>query len=266
MYKPKKKYGQNFLVDKNILNKIVAAAQLQPDDVVLEIGMGQGILTEALAQKCAKLITIEIDQDIFPQTKNKLEKYENVDFILGDFLKKADSIFKEIPNKIKIVANIPYYITTPILEKLLEHAGRIDFIVIMMQKEVADRIRAKPESKAYGSLTLFINFYCEVEKICDVSPNSFRPSPTVQSTVLRLVPRQEKKYFVESPEKLFNIIRAAFWGRRKMLASVLRKAPQTAYSKETIENMARISGLDLKRRGETLTLEEFIKLASVREQ
>lgn len=259
----KKRFGQNFLTDNNILQKIIAAAELTKSDTVLEIGMGEGVLTERLAQAAGQVITVEIDRELFPETKEKLERHLNVNFILGDFLKKAEDIFAKLPGKIKVVANIPYYITTPIIEKLFGYITKIDLIVLMVQKEVADRLCAKPSAKDYGSLTLFVKYYCAVEKVCLVPPTAFVPRPTVFSTVIKLIPDQDKKYFVDSPEKLFNIIHAAFWGRRKMLSSALRKAPMTRFSAENIEQLSLATGIDLKRRGETLTMEEFVRLAQV---
>jgi 16S rRNA (adenine1518-N6/adenine1519-N6)-dimethyltransferase len=262
--KAKKRFGQNFLVDKNILNKIIAAAELDKSCTVLEIGMGEGALTEELAKAAGKVITVEIDRELFPETKEKLERYSNIDFILGDFLKKADDIFGKLTEKIKVVANIPYYITTPIIEKLFVYADKIDSIILMVQREVADRLRASPATKDYGSLTLFVNYHCDVEKICDVPPTAFVPRPKVFSSVIKLSMRNEKKYFVDSMEKLFNIIHAAFWGRRKMLSSALRKAPMTKLLAEDVARLRTVTGIDLTRRGETLTMEEFILLAQVK--
>ncbi len=263
-HRPQKKYGQNFLIDKNILQKIVTAGEVSGTDTVLEIGMGKGILTEALAQKAGKVITIEIDTQLFPETQSKLAKHENIDFILGDFLKKADEIFAGLSGNVKIIANIPYYITTPILEKLFDYSEKISLIVLLVQKEVADRMRAKPNTKAYGSLTLYMNYHAEVYKIADVSPNCFRPKPTVYSSIVKLIIPEKKKYAEAIEERLFKIIHAAFWGRRKTLANCLKMSEYTKFSKEDLIRLEQETGIDLARRGETLTLAEYVKLADIK--
>lgn len=260
----KKRYGQNFLIDNNVLNKIVDSANLSDQDTVLEIGMGTGILTEALAKKAGKVIGIEIDEELFPDTKQKLEKYMNVNFIMGDFLKHADEIFAKIDKKIKVIANIPYYITTPIIEKLFEYRDKVESVTLMVQKEVALRINATPGNKNYGSLTLYVQYYADTSIICNVPPEAFRPSPKVDSAVIRLDLLTEPRYNVLSEKRLFSIIRSAFWGRRKTLNNCLKKSPYTHYTNEMVDKLTQATGIDFKRRGETLSLEEYVSLAGVK--
>ncbi len=259
----KKRYGQNFLKDKNILSKIITQAKLNKEDVVLEIGMGTGLLTEELAKAAGKVIGIEIDEELFPSTQQKLEKYLNVNFIMGDFLQQADNIFAALDTKVKVIANIPYYITTPIIEKLFSYKDKVDKIVLMVQKEVAERITALPGSKAYGSLSLFVQYYAECRVLFNVPPGAFVPAPKVDSAVIELKIRKEPP--VEANEKrLFNIIRAAFWGRRKTLGNCLKKAPTTHYTNEHLEQIRKETGIDLQRRGETLSLVEYASLSNVK--
>lgn len=261
--KAKKRYGQNFLKDKNILGKIIEQSKLTKDDLVLEIGMGTGLLTEELAKVASKVIAIEIDEELFPATQQKLEKYLNVSFIMGDFLQQADNIFAQVDTKLKVIANIPYYITTPIIEKLFSYKEKVSQIVLMVQKEVADRITALPGNKTYGSLSLFVQYYAECRILFNVPPSAFVPAPKVDSAVIELKIRKEPP--VKTNEKiLFNIIRAAFWGRRKTLANCLKKAPTTHYTNEHLEKIKKETGIDLGRRGETLSLEEYASLANVR--
>lgn len=259
----KKRYGQNFLKDKNILNKIIAQAELNKEDVVLEIGVGTGLLTEELAKAAGKVIGIEIDEELFPATQQKLEKYLNVNFIMGDFLQQADNIFANINTKVKVIANIPYYITTPIIEKLFSYKEKVEKIILMVQKEVAERIVALPGTKAYGSLTLFVQYYAESNILFNVSPRSFVPAPKVDSAVIELKTRKEPPV-AANENRLFNIVRAAFWGRRKTLANCLKKAPTTHYTNEHLEQIRVETGIDLRRRGETLSLAEYADLSKVK--
>ena len=255
----KKRFGQNFLVDENVLQEIIAAAEIKPTDTVLEIGAGTGILTAELAQRAARVITVEIDRDLAAN----LPKFKNVELVEGDFLKETENIFAKVSGKIKVIANIPYYITTPILEKLLECRAHIETVTLMVQKEVADRICAEPCGKEYGSLSIFLKYYADVYFVCLVPPQAFRPRPQVDSAVVRLDMRAELKYRPLSEKRFFNIVRGAFWGRRKTLRNTLKQSPYTHYTNAVLEKMAQETGLDLNRRGETLGIEEFVTLSNV---
>ncbi|MDR1323293.1 MAG: 16S rRNA (adenine(1518)-N(6)/adenine(1519)-N(6))-dimethyltransferase RsmA [Candidatus Margulisbacteria bacterium] len=259
----KKRFGQNFLVAENILPEIISAAEVSPEDTVLEIGMGTGILTEALAARAGQVISVEIDRELYAEYVPRVAIYPNVHVICGDFLQEAENIFRGARGRLKVIANIPYYITTPILEKLLEYRARLSVIVLMVQKEVAERICSEPRNSAYGSLTVFLRYYADARLICIVSPECFRPRPQVDSALIRLDVRPELKYQPLSEKRFFNIVRGAFWGRRKTLRNTLKQSPYTHYTAAMLEKLERETGLDLNRRGETLSIEEFVRLADV---
>jgi len=258
----KKRWGQNFLQDKNILNKIIEAAELTADDIVLEIGTGGGFLTEQLANSKAQIYTVEIDQEKFDFSKSNLDHLTNIEFILGDFLIKAKEIFAQIGNKkVKVIANIPYYITTSIIEKLLFYKDHLDFIEIMIQKEVAERLTAKPGTKEYGSLTLFVSYHATVKSLFNVSRNCFYPRPSVDSKVIMIIPR-EKQIEVESEDLLFRLIKAAFWGRRKTLYNCFKNAVYTKFSEKTMEKLLAKFPYIKNQRGEKLSIEDYIKISN----
>jgi 16S rRNA (adenine1518-N6/adenine1519-N6)-dimethyltransferase len=262
-YRAKKRYGQNFLQDQAILQKIIDSNQLTPEDTVLEIGMGTGVLTAALAATGCQVIGVEIDLDLVPVLQEKFSANENVTILIGDFLKIAEGLFADIDKPIKVIANIPYYITTPILEELLEYKNKITTITLMMQREVADRLIAAPSTKDYGSLTIFIQYFTDVSQVCAVPRTAFHPVPKVDSSVVQLVVRQTPLYPVVSERRFFKITRGAFWGRRKTLRNTLKQSPYTHYSQEMLDKIEADTGIDLNRRGETLSIEEFAKLANV---
>ncbi|MDR1997883.1 MAG: 16S rRNA (adenine(1518)-N(6)/adenine(1519)-N(6))-dimethyltransferase RsmA [Candidatus Margulisbacteria bacterium] len=259
----KKRFGQNFLVDPEVLQKIIQTAELTSADTALEIGAGTGVLTEALARAAGRVIAVEIDRTLYAAQAPRLGGLAGVQLIPGDFLQLAESIFAKIRGRIKVIANIPYYITTPIIEKLLDYRAQITSVTLMVQKEVAARICAEPGSSDYGSLTVFIRYYADARIVCIVPPEAFRPRPQVDSALIRLDIRPELKYRPRSEKRFFNIVRGAFWGRRKTLRNTLKASPYTHYTNVMLEKMTETTGIDLTRRGETLSMEEFIALADV---
>lgn len=262
-HRAKKRFGQNFLTDKTILEQIIRASRITPQDIILEIGMGTGILTEALVKTGATIIGVEIDRDLVPKLQTKFAAAENLTILIGDFMKIAEDIFTDINRPIKVIANIPYYITTPIIEKLLEHKQKVEMITLMVQREVGDRLAAKPRTKDYGSLTIFVQYFTEVRMVCPVPRTAFFPAPNVDSAVIQLTVRKTNPHPVVSEERFFKITRGAFWGRRKTLRNTLKQSPFTHYTSEMLDKLQKETGIDLMRRGETLTIEEFAKLANV---
>lgn len=258
-----KKYGQNFLIDSNILDMIVAAADIKEDDTVLEIGPGLGSLTQRLASKAKKVVAIEIDKLLIPILNETLSDYNNI-VVLNEDILKTD--IGEIIDKyakagsIKVVANLPYYITTPIVMKLLEGHYPVESITVMVQKEVAERMQAVAGSKDYGALSIAVAYYCAVYMVGVISPNCFIPKPKVESAVIKLV--LGEKYLKAVDEKmLFKIIRASFNQRRKTLQNGLLNSPELNLNKESIVQVFKEMGLERNIRGETLELRDFIELA-----
>ena len=260
-----KKFGQNFLVDANILEKIVDAAKITKDDLVLEIGPGIGNLTQYLCESARKVIAVEIDPHLIPILADTLSAYDNVDVRQQDILKTdiAGLVEKENGGKpIKIVANLPYYITTPVLMSILENRVPLLSATVMVQKEAADRMQAGPGGKDYGALSLAIRYYTRPEIICEVPPSCFLPRPKVSSTVIRLNRCEEPPVEVLNKEQMFRIIRASFNQRRKTLVNGLHNAGIFSLSKEEIAEI--VGGLyPPSVRGETLSLEEFAELSNV---
>lgn len=260
----KKRFGQNFLVDRNILQKIVASAGLQPDQFVLEIGTGLGTLTYALAQKCRQVITIEIDPDLVTVFQEN-QKLDNVRLVAGDALKLDwEQLLKDQSwngERVSLVANLPYYLTSPLLIKALEGDLIFDPIVVMVQKEVAERIRASPGTKDYGLLTLVIQYYADVEIIAKVPKTVFVPPPEVESAVIRLSPRPPL-WQVER-ESLFAVIRAAFSQRRKTLKNTLHDLCQDwGVPDQQLDHILHELNLPPTVRGEALSLDQFCELAN----
>ena len=260
-----KKFGQNFLIDGNILGKIVDAAQITEDDCVLEIGPGIGTMTQYLAERAKSVIAVEIDKNLIPILHETLSSYDNVKVVHGDVLKvDIDSIVQEENGgkPIKVVANLPYYITTPIIMALFENHIALRSITIMVQKEVADRMQAAPGSKDYGALSLAVRYYAKPEIIMKVPASCFMPRPNVDSAVIRLT-RYEKP-LVEAVDEswLFAVIRASFNQRRKTLLNGLSNAGNLGVSKENVAEIIARMGLPSTVRGETLTLEQFAELSN----
>lgn len=260
-----KKFGQNFLIDGNILEKIVDAAQVTEDDCVLEIGPGIGTMTQYLAERAKMVIAVEIDKNLMPVLQETLSPYDNVKVIHDDILKVDINRIVQEENAgkpIKVVANLPYYITTPIIMALFENHIALRSITIMVQKEVADRMQALPGTKDYGALSLAVRYYAEPEIIMKVPASCFMPRPNVDSAVIRLT-RYEKP-LVEAVDEnwLFAVIRASFNQRRKTLINGLSNAGNLGISKEKITAAIAQMGLSPTVRGETLTLEQFTELSN----
>ena len=260
-----KRYGQNFLIDANILEKIVASAGITKEDTVLEIGPGIGTLTQYLAEAAKKVICVEIDKNMIPVLEYTLADFDNVTVINQDIL-KADivNILKENgAESAKVVANLPYYITTPIIMELLEKDLPIESITVMIQKEVAERMQTGPGSKDYGALSLAVAFYSNAEVKMTVSPNCFIPRPNVDSAVIRLDKLKEPAVKVNNRSEMFRIIKGAFEQRRKTLTNALSHSSAYKTDKKNIENALLEMGKNINIRGEELTLEEFARLSDI---
>lgn len=260
-----KKFGQNFLVDKNILEKIVDAAQITASDCVLEIGPGIGTMTQYLAERAKSVVAVEIDKNLIPVLQDTLSSYNNVT-ILNDDILKADinHIVEKYHNNhpIKVVANLPYYITTPIIMALFEKHVAIESITIMIQKEVADRIQAQAGTKDYGALSLAVQYYAKPEVIVRVPAACFMPRPNVDSTVIRLTRYRVPPAAARDEAYLFAVIRASFNQRRKTLVNGLSNAGSVGVDKEKIAEVLAQMNLPPTVRGETLTLEQFTELSN----
>ena len=262
----KKSLGQNFLIDPNILRNIVSHANLTENSGAIEIGPGIGALTEHLARNAKKVVSFEIDQRLLPVLEDTLSPYDNVKIVHSDILKAdvVNVIKEEMPGieDIMVVANLPYYVTTPILMKLLNDRLPIRGFVVMMQKEVADRISAKPGTKNYGSLSIAIQYYCTAEIAMVVPKTVFMPQPNVDSAVLRLIRHEEPPVKVIDEDFLFEVTRASFAQRRKTILNNLQVGLKDGKkNKDAILAALEVAGVDPTRRGETLSIEEFGALA-----
>lgn len=260
-----KRFGQNFLIDAHVLEKIVSAAGITKDDCVLEIGPGIGTMTQYLAESAGQVIAVEIDTNLLPILADTLEEYSNVKVINQDILKvDINELVKEYNNgrPIKVVANLPYYITTPIIMGLFESNVPIDNITVMVQKEVADRMQVGPGSKDYGALSLAVQYYASPYIVANVPPNCFIPRPNVGSAVIRLTRYQEPPVQVKDPKLMFKLIRASFNQRRKTLQNGLNNSPEISFSKEEITKAIESLGVSPSVRGEALSLEQFAQLAN----
>lgn len=260
-----KKFGQNFLVDKNILEKIVDAAQITENDCVLEIGPGIGTMTQYLAERAGSVIAVEIDKNLIPVLQDTLSSYNNVTILNQDILKVDINHIVETYNNgnpIKVVANLPYYITTPIIMALFERHVALKSITIMIQKEVADRIQAQAGTKDYGALSLAVQYYAKPEVIIKVPAACFMPRPNVDSSVIRLTRYEMPPVKAQDEDYLFTVIRASFNQRRKTLVNGLSNAGSVGVSKEKIAEVLTQMELPLTVRGETLTLEQFTELSN----
>ncbi len=260
-----KKYGQNFLIDTNILERIISESEITKDDCVFEIGPGIGTMTQYLAESAKRVIAVEIDRSLIPILEDTLSGYDNVTVINDDILKidikkLCDEYNDSRP--IKVVANLPYYITTPIIMGLFESHVPLKSITIMVQKEVADRMQQKPGSKDYGALSLAVQYYAKPEIVAEVSPNCFIPKPNVSSAVIRLTRYENPPIEVDDEHFMFSLIRASFNQRRKTLANGLANGG-LGLDRETVNSMLEKMGLSLTVRGEALTLEQFAKLSNL---
>ena len=261
-----KKFGQNFLIDTHVLEKIISAAGITKNDCVLEIGPGIGTMTQYLAENAGHVVAVEIDRNLIPILKETLADYDNVTVINEDILRVDIKALAEEYNggkPIKVVANLPYYITTPIIMGLFERGVPIDNITVMVQKEVADRMKEGPGSKDYGALSLAVQYYAEPEIVANVPPNCFIPRPNVGSAVIRLTRHKEMPVEVKDPALMFKIIRASFNQRRKTLQNGLGNAPELPYTKEQIAAAIAEMGLTPTIRGEALSLAQFAQLSDI---
>ncbi len=261
-----KKFGQNFLIDTHVLEKIISAAGITKNDCVLEIGPGIGTMTQYLAENAGHVVAVEIDRNLIPILKETLADYDNVTVINEDILRVDIKALAEEYNggkPIKVVANLPYYITTPIIMGLFESGVPIDNITVMVQKEVADRMKEGPGSKDYGALSLAVQYYAEPEIVANVPPNCFIPRPNVGSAVIRLTRHKEMPVEVKDPVLMFKIIRASFNQRRKTLQNGLGNASELPYTKEQIAAAIAEMGLTPTIRGEALSLAQFAQLSDI---
>ena len=259
----RKKFGQNFLIDNNILDKIVEAAEITREDCVLEIGPGIGTMTQRLAEEAGEVVAVEIDKNLIPILAETLADYENVTILNEDILKV--DIYKIVEEHggqpLKVVANLPYYITTPIIMTLFESRVPLKSVTIMVQKEVADRMRVGPGTKEYGALSLAVQYYARPEIITRVPAACFMPRPNVDSTVIRLTRYEKPPVEVEDEAWLFAVIRASFNQRRKTLANGIANAGNLGVNRQQVEAALAEMGLPTSIRGEALTLEQFAELS-----
>ena len=261
-----KKFGQNFLIDTHVLDKIISSANVTKEDMVLEIGPGIGTMTQYLAENARKVVAVEIDKALIPILGETLQEYDNVKVINEDILKVDIRALAEEENNgkpIKVVANLPYYITTPIIMGLFESHVPIDSITVMVQKEVADRMQVGPGTKDYGALSLAVQYYAKPEIVANVPPNCFMPRPNVGSAVIRLTRHTKPPVIVKDEKLMFRLIRASFNQRRKTLINGLNNSPELSFSKEEISKALEEMGLSQTIRGEALTLEQFGILSDI---
>ncbi|AKL93606.1 ribosomal RNA small subunit methyltransferase A [Clostridium aceticum] len=263
-FKFSKSLGQNFLIDQNILEKIVEGAGVTKEDDVIEVGPGIGSLTQHIAEKGKSVVAIEIDRSLLPILKNTLQAYDNVEVIHEDVLKlDLHHLIQEKfhGKKVKVIANLPYYVTTPIVMKFLEEKVPLLSMTVMIQQEVARRMEAKPSTKDYGALSIAVQYYCQPKILLKVPPSVFIPQPKVDSTVIRLDVLEKPKVHVDNEKLFFSLVKDAFGKRRKTLLNALSTGT-LGYSKALVKEVLQKAGIEEQRRGETLTIEEFATLAN----
>lgn len=261
-----KKFGQNFLIDTSVLEKIVSAAQVAKEDCVLEIGPGIGTMTQYLAERAREVVAVEIDRNLIPVLQDTLSGYDNVTLVNDDILKVDIRKLVEEKNggrPIRVVANLPYYITTPIIMALLEGHVPLKSITVMVQKEVAERMQTGPGTKDYGALSLAVQYYAKPELVANVPPNCFIPRPNVGSAVIHLLRYEKPPVEVEDEKRMFSLIRASFNQRRKTLANGLSNAQELGVTREQVTKVLEELGLSPTVRGEALTLEQFAQLSNL---
>lgn len=261
-----KKFGQNFLIDTHVLDKIIQAAEITKEDYVLEIGPGIGTMTQYLCEAAKAVIAVEIDDNLIPILQDTLQAYDNVTVLHQDILKVdlTELVQERCEGKpIKVVANLPYYITTPIIMGLFEGQVPLTSVTVMVQKEVAQRMQAGPGSKDYGALSLAVQYFSQPYLVANVPPNCFMPRPKVGSAVIRLTRHEKPPVEVKDQRLLFALIRASFNQRRKTLVNGLSNSPEISFSKEEILKAVEALGAGLTVRGEALTLEQFARLADL---
>lgn len=260
-----KSLGQNFLTDMNVVGKIVESADVTENDIIIEIGPGVGTMTLELAKRAKKVIAIEIDKRLIPVLEDSFGNFSNVQIINMDIMKvNVDAIMSENESSnIKVVANLPYYITTPIIMKFLEADTKIDMMVFMIQKEVARRIVAQPGKKDYGSLSVAVQYYSKPKKVFDVSPHCFIPQPDVDSTVIKLVINKEPPVVLLDKNMFFKTVKCSFAQRRKTLTNTLYNSGGFNMSKEEIKKLLNTMGIDENTRGEMLSIQQFALLSNL---
>lgn len=260
----KKSFGQNFLIDDNILENIVESAKVTSEDTVIEIGPGLGNLTHYILERGAKVIAFEIDTDMIDILNSRFNT-QNLKIVNKDILKVELKEYLDSDKKVKIIANLPYYITTPIIFKLLESRNNIESITIMIQKEVAERIVAKPHSKEYGVLTINTNYLADVEKLFNVPNTSFIPAPNVTSSVLQIVPNKQKEdeLGIEDDEVFKDLVKKSFLARRKKLSNSLCNASLKNMTKQDIDDMITLVGLNPNCRAEEISIQDYVKMANI---
>ena len=263
-FKFSKSLGQNFLIDDNVIDKIIDGARVKEGDKVIEVGPGIGTLTREMAKRAEKVVAVEIDKNLIPILKETLADFDNTEVVNEDILKV--DINKLVDEKlsggpVKLIANLPYYITTPIVMKFLEEDIPVTDIVVMVQKEVADRMNAVPSTKDYGALSVAVQYYCDTEIVAKAPRHMFIPQPKVDSTVIGLHIREEKKYKADNEQLFFKTVKAAFGQRRKTLLNSL--SSMGVLDKAKIKEVLAEAGIDEKRRGETLSIEEFSHLSNI---
>lgn len=260
-----KSLGQNFLIDKNIIDKICDGAEIKESDQIIEIGPGIGTLTQELCKRAKRVVAIEIDKNLFPILNDNLSNYDNFHLVEGDVLKiDLNALISEHfddDGEVKVVANLPYYITTPIIMKLLEEKIRVSKIVVMVQKEVALRMKAKPGSKDYGALSIAVQYYSKPQIIVNVPKNVFMPRPNVDSAVIMLDVYEKPIVKVQDENLLFKVVKAAFGKRRKTLVNALSTS-QLGIDKEDLISILNRCNIDVKARAESLSLDEFAKISN----
>lgn len=263
-FRPKKRFGQNFLADRNVVNKILDALDLHEGDPVLEIGPGAGTLTQALAERGTKVVAVEVDRDLIHILSDVLANYPNVSVVNADILGLNLPQFLSDhfgQGKVKVVGNLPYYITSPIIAQIFQAKAQVGRIVLMAQKEVAERLKASPGTKDYGSMSVFVQYYSQPEIIAHVSKNVFLPPPDVSSAIVRLNLHLEPPVEVPSDEGFFDVVHCAFGQRRKTLLNSLSDCPALGLTKEQVSQVLHDAGIDPSRRAETLSLDEFARIA-----
>ncbi|MCC3869200.1 16S rRNA (adenine(1518)-N(6)/adenine(1519)-N(6))-dimethyltransferase RsmA [Terrisporobacter mayombei] len=262
-FKFSKSLGQNFLIDTNVIDSIIEGARVKEGDYVIEVGPGIGTLTKEMGRTAEKVVAIEIDKTLIPILEETLSDFSNIEVINKDILKvDVQELIEEKLNggPVKLIANLPYYITTPIVMKFLEEDIPVTDIVVMVQKEVADRMNAKPNTKDYGALSVAVQYYCDTEIVAKAPRHMFMPQPNVDSTVIGLHVREEMKYPVDNEDIFFKTVKASFGQRRKTLLNSL--SGLGFLSKDQIKQALQEANIDEKRRGETLSIEEFASLAN----
>ena len=262
-FKFSKSLGQNFLIDTNVIDRILEGARVQEGDYVIEVGPGIGTLTKEMGRTAEKVVAIEIDKTLIPILEETLSDFPNIEVVNQDILKvDVQELVEEKLNggPVKLIANLPYYITTPIVMKFLEEDIPVTDIVVMVQKEVADRMNAQPNSKDYGALSVAVQYYCDTEIVAKAPRHMFMPQPNVDSTVIGLHVREEKKYNVDNEEVFFKTVKASFGQRRKTLLNSL--GGLGFLNKDEIRTALQEANIDEKRRGETLSIEEFASLSN----